>query len=231
MLLCIELQALAAFEEQFKGSTLRAEDFEVPAVMSAFYALLGVGCVAGGWLALQGRRPVLLGWLTSALWLLSAFLLLFGAGGPQLAVMERAIKNIALLLRLCAAKLCLITIDTCCQCSCVPTLLLLHTLNCNHHTLNCNHRGDERRPHSHGRHVPVRRGARPQDSPATAVTGAAAEPADAGAALLLWRRAAAGELLGRHPGLTAIYIVAVCCRASGTRNVAMLASCCSTCCQ
>jgi hypothetical protein len=48
--------------------------------MSAFYALLGVGCAAGGWLALQGRRPLLLGWLAAALWLLSAFLLLFGAG-------------------------------------------------------------------------------------------------------------------------------------------------------
>jgi hypothetical protein len=74
------IEALAAFEDQFKGSTLRAEDFEVPAVMSAFYALLGLGCVAGGWLALRGRRPLLLGWLTAALWLLSAFLLLFGAG-------------------------------------------------------------------------------------------------------------------------------------------------------
>ena len=48
--------------------------------MSAFYALLGVGCAAGGWLALRGRRPLLLGWLAAALWLLSAFLLLFGAG-------------------------------------------------------------------------------------------------------------------------------------------------------
>ena len=79
-ILCFGLQALAAFEDQFKGSTLRAQDFEVPAVMSAFYALLGIGCVAGGWLALQGRRPVILGWLTTGLWLLSAFLLLFGAG-------------------------------------------------------------------------------------------------------------------------------------------------------
>ena len=82
-ILCFGLQALAAFEDQFKGSTLRAQNFEVPAVMSAFYALLGVGCVAGGWLALRGRRPVLLGWLTTGLWLLSAFLLLFGAGEPS----------------------------------------------------------------------------------------------------------------------------------------------------
>lgn len=36
----VRRQALEAFEAQFKGSTLRAQDFEVPAVMSAFYALL-----------------------------------------------------------------------------------------------------------------------------------------------------------------------------------------------
>lgn len=53
--------------------------------MSAFYALLGLGCGAGGWLALRGRRPLVLGWLTAALWLLSAFLLLFGAGGGHVS--------------------------------------------------------------------------------------------------------------------------------------------------
>jgi hypothetical protein len=91
ILLCAELQALAAFEDQFKGSTLRAEDFEMPAVMSAFYALLAVGCAAGGWLALQGRRPLLLGWLAVGLWLLSAFLLLFGAGDFQCVRLNRAL--------------------------------------------------------------------------------------------------------------------------------------------
>ncbi len=74
------MQALQSFEDQFKGSTLRAEDFEVPIVMSLFYGLLACGCSAGGWLAVRGRRPRALGWLTVALWLLSAFLLLFGAG-------------------------------------------------------------------------------------------------------------------------------------------------------
>ena len=48
--------------------------------LQVFYALLAVGCAGGGWLALQGRRPQLAGWLTAVLWLLAAFLLLFGAG-------------------------------------------------------------------------------------------------------------------------------------------------------
>jgi hypothetical protein len=74
------VEALQAFEDQFKGSMLRAQDFEVPVVMSLFYGLLACGCAAGGWLGLRGRRPQTLGWLTVALWLLSALLLLFGAG-------------------------------------------------------------------------------------------------------------------------------------------------------
>ena len=56
------------------------QNFEVPVVMSLFYGLLGAGCAAGGWLALGGRRPRTLGWLAVLLWLLCAFLLLFGAG-------------------------------------------------------------------------------------------------------------------------------------------------------
>lgn len=47
------------------------------------YSVAAVMCVALGVLALRGRQPRVLGCGTIALWLLAAFVLLFGAGMPQ----------------------------------------------------------------------------------------------------------------------------------------------------